>query len=82
MNLENLIRSIVEPLVDHKEDIIVKEFAEDADGYIVYEVMLNKEDVGRVIGRGGNIAHAIRTICYAAAMKHNKRVRINIDAFE
>jgi uncharacterized protein len=81
MNLEKLIKTLVEPLVDHKDEVIVKQFAEDADGFIVYEIMVNKADVGRVIGKGGNIAQAIRTICYAAAMKENKRVRINIDSF-
>lgn len=81
MNLENLLRTLVEPLIDHKDDLIVKQFAEDADGYTVYEVIVNQVDVGRVIGKGGNIAQAIRTICYAAAMKDQKRVRINIDSF-
>lgn len=81
MNLEALIRTIIEPLVEHKDEIIVKQFDEDADGYIVYEVMVNQADVGRIIGKGGKIAQAIRTICYAAAMKQDKRVRINIDSF-
>jgi uncharacterized protein len=82
MNLENLIKTLVEPLVDNKEDIIIKQLDEDADGYIVYAVMVNKDDIGRVIGRNGSIAQAIRTICYAAAMKHKKRVKINIDSID
>lgn len=82
MNLEGLLKTIVEPLITHKEDLIVKQFDEDADGYIVYEILVNAADVGRVIGKGGNIAQAIRTICYAAATKQNKRVRINIDSID
>lgn len=82
MNLENLIKTIIEPLIEHQEDCIVKQFDEDADGYIVYEIMVNPADVGRVIGKGGNIAQAIRTICYAAATRQNKRVRINIDSID
>ncbi|HEY8364514.1 MAG TPA: KH domain-containing protein [Haloplasmataceae bacterium] len=81
MNIENLIKTLIEPLVDHKEDIFVKQFPEDVDGHIVYEVMLNKDDIGRVIGKNGNVAQAIRTICYAAALKNNQKVRINIDHF-
>jgi len=59
----------------------VKQFEEDADGYIVYEVMVHKDDIGRVIGKHGSVAQSIRTICYAAAMKDKKRIRINIDHF-
>ncbi len=81
MAIENLIKTLIEPLVDHKEDIFVKSFDEDADGYIVYEVMVHQEDIGRVIGRHGSVAQSIRTICYAAAMKSKKRIRINIDHF-
>lgn len=81
MNLEQLIKSMIEPLVEFKDEVVVKQFDEDADGYIVYEILVNPADVGRVIGKGGRIAQAIRTICYAAATKQNKRVRINIDSF-
>lgn len=81
MNLEQLIKSMIEPLVEFKDEVVVKQFDEDADGYIVYEIIVNPADVGRVIGKGGRIAQAIRTICYAAATKQNKRVRINIDSF-
>lgn len=81
MNLENLIRTMIEPLVEFKDEVVVKQFDEDADGYIVYEVIVNQADVGRIIGKGGRIAQAMRTICYAAATKQNKRVRINIDSF-
>ena len=81
MAIENLIKTLVEPLIDKKEDLIVKQFDEDADGYIVYEIMVSQEDIGRVIGRNGSIAQAIRTVCYAAAMKNKLRIRINIDHF-
>ncbi len=81
MALENLIKTLIEPLVDHKEDIYIKQFEEDVDGYVVYEVMVNKEDIGRVIGKHGSVAQSIRTICYAAAMKRKQRIRINIDHF-
>lgn len=81
MALENLIKTLIEPLVENKEDIIVKEFEEDADGYVVFEVMVSKNDIGRVIGKGGSTAQSIRTVCYAAAMKLKKRIRINIDSF-
>jgi len=81
MAIENLIKTLLEPLVEHQEDVVVKEFETDADGYIVYEVMVNKDDIGRVIGKHGSTAQSIRTICYAAAMKNKQRIKINIDHF-
>jgi len=81
MNIESLIKTLIEPLVDFKEEVVVKQFTEDAFGYVVYEVIVNKDDIGRVIGKRGRIAKAIRTICYAAAMKNKKKIRINIDHF-
>ncbi|NLG82113.1 MAG: KH domain-containing protein [Bacilli bacterium] len=79
--MEELIRTLVEPLVEHKEDVYIKRFDEDADGYIVYSVMVNKDDIGRIIGKRGSIAQAIRTICYAAATKNKQMVKINFDHF-
>lgn len=81
MNMVALLKTLIEPLVDYKDDLVVKELTEDAYGYLVYEVIVNKEDIGRVIGRRGNIAKAIRTVCFAAAMKNNKKIKINIDHF-
>lgn len=77
----SLLRTLIEPLVDYKDDLVIKELTEDAFGYIVYEVIVNQEDIGRVIGRRGSIAKAIRTICFAAATKNNKKIKINIDHF-
>lgn len=81
MDFEKLIHTLIEPLVDHKSDLVVKEFSQDEDGFTMYQVMVNQEDVGRVIGKHGRIANSVRTICYAAASKEGKKVRINIDHF-
>ena len=81
MAIDNLLKTLVLALVDNKDDVVVKEFEEDAEGYIVYEVIVHKDDIGRVIGRNGSVAQAIRKLCYAAAMKSKKRVRINFDNF-
>ncbi|ERJ13492.1 KH domain-containing protein [Haloplasma contractile] len=81
MDMEKLIATILEPLVDHKDDLVVKELPEDAEGFTIYEVLVNQEDVGRVIGKRGRIAQAVRSICYAAATKEGKKIRINIDHF-
>ena len=81
VNFEKLIQELVSPLVVFPEDLLVKKFSEDED-VIMLQVLVNKDDLGRVIGKGGKIANAIRTIAYAAASRIGKRVNIDIDSYE
>ncbi len=71
-----LIESIVTPLVDHPEDVKVNE--QEEDNKIVYHLTVNENDVGKVIGKNGRIAKAIRTIVYSARPETNKRVYLDI----
>jgi predicted RNA-binding protein YlqC (UPF0109 family) len=80
VNFEKLISDLVTPLVVHPEDLVVKKFAED-DESITLQVLVNQDDLGRVIGKGGKIANAVRTIAYAAASRIGKKINIDIDAF-
>lgn len=80
VDFEKLIKSIVTPLVMHPEDVLVKTIAIENDE-ITIQVLVNEADIGRVIGKGGKIASAIRTIVYAGATKEGKYIRIDIDAF-
>lgn len=81
VNFEKLILDLVAPLVVHPEDLLVKKFSED-EAQITVQVLVNQEDLGRVIGKGGKIANAVRTIAYAAASRIGKRINIDIDSFE
>ncbi|MDD3957299.1 MAG: KH domain-containing protein [Candidatus Izemoplasmatales bacterium] len=81
VNFEKLILDLVTPLVVHPEDLLVKKFSED-EAQITVQVLVNQEDLGRVIGKGGKIANAVRTIAYAAASRIGKRINIDIDSFE
>lgn len=80
INYDLLVKNIVTPLVLHPEDVLVKTLADDGTELAI-QVLVNQEDLGRVIGKGGRIASAIRTIVYAGASKEGKRVKIDIDAF-
>ena len=80
INYDLLVKNIVTPLVLHPEDVLVKTLADDGTELAI-QVLVNQEDLGRVIGKGGRIASAIRTIVYAGASKEGKRVNIAIDAF-
>lgn len=74
--MEQLIRVIARALVDHPEDVQVQA-REDARG-LVYELSVHPGDVGKVIGKQGRIAKALRTVVTSAAVKERKRVFVDI----
>lgn len=74
--MKRLIETIVTPLVDHPEDIVVKEHEEKHK--IVYHLTVNEEDIGKVIGKNGRVANAIRTVVYSAKNDSKKRIYLDI----
>ncbi len=80
VNYETLIQNLVMPLVLHPDDVGVKLLAEN-DQEVIVQILVNEADLGRVIGKNGRIANAIRTIAYASAARQNKKITIQIDAF-
>ena len=82
MDLVALTEEIVKSLAMKKESVSVKEFATDNEDEILIQVMIDDEDMGRVIGKGGKCANAIRTLVQASSyLSDNKKVKINIDSF-
>lgn len=75
--MEALIRSIVIPIVDHPDDIQVVEESDETT--LIYHLSVHKSDIGKVIGKNGRIAKAIRTVVYASNSHLNKRVLLNIE---
>jgi predicted RNA-binding protein YlqC (UPF0109 family) len=71
-----LLEFLVRALVEDPESVKVEELEEDGD--LVYEISVAEEDLGRVIGKGGRIANAIRTIAKAAAVRLDRRVIVDI----
>jgi len=71
-----LIESIVSELVDYPDEIVIKETQEEMK--VVYHLTVHPDDVGRVIGKNGRIAKAIRTVVYAAKSDSNKRIYLDI----
>jgi uncharacterized protein len=64
-------------LVSKPEAVAVEQFEEE-DGTVVLELSVDDEDYGRVIGRGGRTANALRTIVKASAVREHKRVLLDI----
>ena len=82
MDLVELTKEIVLSLVKDKDTVNVKEFETDEENTILIEIMVSKDDIGKLIGKNGNNAKALRTLVQASSfLKDNKRVKINIDSF-
>ena len=74
--MRDLVEFLVRALVDDRDAVEVEELEENGD--VVLEVTVAEEDLGRVIGRGGRIANALRTVARAAATKEERRVIVEI----
>ena len=70
--MKELVSFLAKHLVDHPDEVDVKEIA--GEKTTVYELRVNQEDLGKVIGKSGRTARAIRTVLNAASIKDNKRV--------
>ena len=82
MDLVQLTEEIVKSLVVDQDGVSVKEFPTDEENVILIQVMVDENDMGRVIGKCGRTANAIRTLVQASsALKDNKYVKIDIDKF-
>ncbi|MBZ4664979.1 KH domain-containing protein [Mahella sp.] len=71
-----LVRFIAQALVNHPDQVMVTE-EEDEDSVII-ELRVAPDDMGRIIGKQGHIAKAIRTVVRSAAGRQKKRVTVNI----
>ena len=76
MGIENLIKNIVLGIVDDPEQISITQ--EETDKGILYQVKVGKDDVGKIIGKQGRVASAIRTVAKAAGAKEGVRVMVNV----
>jgi len=74
--MKELIGCIVQALVDHPEQVKISEV--EGDQTDVLELKVAKEDIGKVIGKQGRTARAIRTILSAASAKTKKRTVLEI----
>lgn len=77
--MEELIAAMVRGLVEDKENITVTKDEPNEEDVIVYHINVAPDDMGRVIGKQGRIAKAIRTIARAAANRVGEKVAVEID---
>ena len=75
--MAELLEFLARRLVDEPEAVRVEEYEED--GALVLRLQVAPADVGKVIGRHGRIARALRTVLRAGAARENRRVLLEID---
>lgn len=82
MDLVQLTEEIIKSIVLDTDAVSVKEFPTEEEDVILIQVIVADSDMGRVIGKSGRTANAIRTLVQASsALKDNKYVKIDIDKF-
>ena len=77
MNMKELVEVMAKALVDHPDEVVVTEKGEGKN--IRVELSVAPSDMGKVIGKQGRIAKAIRNVVKAASTKENKRVDVDIN---
>ena len=73
----SLVETIAKSLVSSPDEVIVRELPARGDSMVI-ELKVAEKDMGKVIGKQGRIAKALRTVVKAAAVKHNKKVIVEI----
>ena len=77
--MEELLRVIVAELVDNKDAIEITRDEPNEDGVVVYHLHVDQSDMGRVIGKQGRIAKAIRTLMRAGGSRAGEKAMVEIE---
>ena len=72
-----LVEFMARSVVDEPDEVRVEQ--EEDEGYIIYQLHVAEDDVGKVIGRRGRVAKAMRTLLKVAAIKNNERSILEIE---
>ena len=77
--MKELLMTIAQGLVENSDAVTVEQDAPAEDGTVVFHLHVAQEDMGRVIGKQGRIAKAMRTVVRAAATRQDVKVAVEID---
>ena len=77
--MKELLITIAQGLVEDPDKVVVEVDDADEDGMTVYHLHVAPDDMGRVIGKGGRIAKAIRTVMRATANRSDAKIMVEID---
>ncbi len=77
--MKELLEGLAKSLVDNPDGVTVTADEVNGDGITVYHLHVDENDIGRVIGKQGRIAKAIRVVMRSAANRRNERIQVEID---
>lgn len=77
--MKELLISLASGLVENPDKVEVTVDEPNAEGVVVYHLHVAENDMGRVIGKQGRIANAIRVVMRAAANRNNQSIAVEID---
>ena len=77
--MDNLLKVIAQGLVEDKDAVTVTVDEPLEDGTVVYHLHVSEDDMGRVIGKHGRIAKALRLVMRAAATRKEQKIMVEID---
>lgn len=77
LSIRELVESVVCSIVDNTDRVEIVE--EETDGGLLFTITVEKEDVGKLIGKSGRVASALRTVAKAAGAKQGQRVLVNVN---
>ena len=77
--MKDLLLTIAQGLVEDPDAVSVTADEPNEEGTIVYHIHVAEGDMGRIIGKQGRIAKAIRTVARSAAIRKNEKVMVEID---
>ena len=77
--MKDLLVTVVQGLVEAPDAVEVTVDEPNEEGIVVYHLHVAPEDMGRVIGKQGRIAKAIRTVMRAAAVRKDEKIQVDID---
>ena len=76
--MEELLKYVVTSLVDNKDGVEIT-YTPESDKVMIVRIVVDKSDMGKVIGRNGKVASAIRTLVKSVTLKSGKRYIVKID---
>ena len=79
-NMKQLVETIVKAIVDAEGKVKINEI--EGGNTVIIEILVEKSDLGKVIGKNGKTAQSIRNIIYAASFKTKKRYTVDINAHQ
>ena len=81
MNIEKLIRDIIDPLVTNKDALMIRQMPSNEENELFMLIIGESDDIARLIGRGGSVADSIREVVSIQGKIDGKRIKIKFESY-